>query len=185
MVQPEDKTILVVEDEPDVRVFLQTVLEDAGFSVITAEDGEIAWKLINEKRPDLISLDLVLPKMSGHKILRALKKDEELSKIPVLIVTAHADDDLGNKVEGETDSILQSIWRPKSLNQGPGVFLRKPVRPIDYAASVEAALGIEPSDELKERLANRGELDALAQKAPSHALKTALESLRKSLMRIP
>jgi|JFJP01.1.fsa_nt_gi CheY-like chemotaxis protein len=182
MVKPEDKTILVVEDEPDVRVFLQTVLEDAGFRVLTAEDGEIAWKLINEKRPDLISLDLVLPKMSGHKILHALKKDEELSKIPVLIVTAHADDDLGKvKVEGETDSILESIWRPKSLNQGPGVFLRKPVRPIDYAASVEAALGIEPSDELKERLANRGELDALAQKAPSHALKTALESLRKCL----
>lgn len=66
MTRAEDKTVLIVEDEPDVRLFLQTVVEDAGFNVMTAADGEEALKRAREKKPDFISLDLILPRKSGE-----------------------------------------------------------------------------------------------------------------------
>jgi len=171
-----EKTVLIVEDEPDVRLFLQVALEDAGFNVLTAEDGEIAWKLIKENKPDVISLDLILPKISGRKLLRALQDDEKLSRIPVLIVTAHADDGLGTD---EEPSILESIRRPRSLKQGPGMFLRKPVTALDYVHSVEQAAGIESDDETDERLAVRADMEELIREASPEALKAALEVLRK------
>ena len=176
MTRPEDKTVLIADDEPNVRIFLQTVLEDAGFNVLTAEDGEVAWKMIQEHQPDLISLDLVMPKISGRKLMRMLKRHEVYAKIPVLIVTAHADDELG---EVEDSEILQSIWRPKSLEQGPGMFLRKPVKPWDYVCSVAHELGVELTEEIKSRFETKDELEGLARKASPKALAAALDMLRK------
>ena len=92
-----DKTILVVDDEPNVREYLAQILRDAGFTVVTASDGNEALEIIRSERPDFISLDLVMPGKSGHKLLYELRKDRELSRIPVLIVTAHAQDELGKE----------------------------------------------------------------------------------------
>lgn len=86
--QCADKTIIVVDDEPDVRQYLATIHEDAGFKVKRAADGEEALRMIREERPDFISLDLIMPRKSGHKLLYELRKDKYLSRIPVLIVTA-------------------------------------------------------------------------------------------------
>ena len=66
MERPEDKTILVVDDEPDVRGYLKMILEDAGFRVLTAGDGVEALELIREDRPDFISLDQDQPDR-GHR----------------------------------------------------------------------------------------------------------------------
>ena len=85
MERAEDKTILIVEDEPDVRLYLQTVLEDANFNVITVGDGEEAFKLIKEKKPDFISLDLILPKKSGHKLLMELKRTKPSQRFLCLL----------------------------------------------------------------------------------------------------
>ena len=95
MAEAETKTIMVVDDEPNVRTFLSTVLDDAGFNVVTANDGVEAMEKIRQSPPDLISLDLMMPRKSGHKLLYELKKDSKLSRIPVLIVTAHAHDEFG------------------------------------------------------------------------------------------
>ncbi|MBT3217765.1 MAG: response regulator [Proteobacteria bacterium] len=176
MTRAEDKTVLIAEDEPNVRIFLQTVLEDAGFKVLTAEDGEVAWKMIEEQKPDFISLDLVMPKISGRKLMRMIKSHEEYTKIPVLIVTAHADDELGEVDESE---ILQSIWRPKSLEQGPGVFLRKPVKPWDYVSSIANELGVEITDEVKSLFDTKDELENLSRRASPEALAAALGVLKK------
>jgi len=172
MTKAKDKTVLVVEDEPDVQLFLQTVLEDAGFNVLTASDGEEAWTRIKDSKPDFISLDLVLPKKSGHRLLRDLKKDAVLSKIPVLIVTAHADDDLVSRdgPEGVLDSIMAA---------GPGKFLRKPVKPLDYVRCVQEALGIEDSEDVSSKLAVKGEMEQLMRNASPSALKAALSALKK------
>ena len=80
-VRPEERTILVVDDEPDVRRYLQTILEDAGFNVVTASDGEEALQIIRRKKPDFISLDLVMPRKSGHRLLFELRKDREWARI--------------------------------------------------------------------------------------------------------
>jgi CheY-like chemotaxis protein len=171
MEESRDKTILVVDDEPDVREYLRTVLEDAEFNVITAGDGEEALEIIHRERPDFISLDLIMPRKSGHKLLYELKKDKELSRIPVLIVTAHARDELGK------DS-LEDLLSNRVMS-GPGTYLEKPVNPLSYVRSIQRALGIEESKEAEDKLSLKDELQQELQGADTDALRQALEALKK------
>ena len=171
MAQARDKTILVVDDEPDVREYLKTVLEDADFKVLTAGDGVEALEVIRRERPDFISLDLIMPRKSGHKLLYELKKDKDLSRIPVLIVTAHARDELGKE---SLDDLLSS-----RVMSGPGTYLEKPVNPLSYVRSIQRALGIEESEEAQDRLSLKDELQQQLQGADADALRQALEALKK------
>lgn len=162
------KRVLVVDDEPDVRGYLRSALEDAGFAVETACDGLEALDAIRRDPPDLISLDLVMPKHSGAKLYRELQKDRQLSKIPVLIVTGHARDDLGRT---DLEEMTMS---------GPGVYLEKPVRPASYVAAVCRVLGIDgpPAGEpAPEDL--RQSLDRALSGADRESLQRALDALRK------
>jgi CheY-like chemotaxis protein len=87
------KTILVVDDDPDARDFLVTVLRDNGFATTTAKDGTEAIALIEkESLPDLVTLDITMPEKSGVAVYRKLKEDEKLKGIPVIIVTGISDD---------------------------------------------------------------------------------------------
>ncbi len=138
MIEKHKKTILVVDDEADVRNFLQAALIEAGFDVITAEDGDIALQKIKKQKPDLISLDLVMPHKSGAKLYHELQKEKEWAKIPVIIVTGHARDDLGK-------SDLRNL-----IMSGPGVYLEKPVKPGNYIAAVKSILNMETSEAEKE-----------------------------------
>ena len=105
MAKPEDKTVLVVDDEEDVREYFAMALEDAGFDVQRAENGNQALEKIKEKTPDFISLDLVMPEKSGIKLLYELRQNNEWKKIPFVVVTAHARDDAGR---GDLEEILSS-----------------------------------------------------------------------------
>jgi CheY-like chemotaxis protein len=165
------KTVLVVDDEPDVQHYLATLLEDAGFAVLVASDGEAALEIVRERRPDLISLDLIMPKKSGHKLLYELRKDRALARIPVLIVTAHARDELG---KGSLQDLLDS-----GVISGPGTYLEKPVNPLTYIRSIQRALGLEEGDVIEERLHLRNELQKNLQGASAEVLRRALEAIRK------
>ena len=132
------KTILVVDDEADIRNFLMVALVEAGFDVITAEDGDIALGKVKEQMPDLISLDLVMPKKSGAKFYRELLKNKEWSKIPIIIVTGHARDDLGK-------SDLKELTM-----SGPGIYLEKPIKPTNYIAAIKNILGMDTTEEEQE-----------------------------------
>jgi len=136
------KTVLVVDDEEDIRNFLQAALIEAGFDVMTAVDGFDALEKLAERKPDLISLDLVMPRKSGVKLYRDLSKNPELSKIPIIIVTGHAKDDLG-----------RADLRELTMS-GPGIYLEKPVKPLSYVAAVKKILGVDSSDEEAEEAAN-------------------------------
>ncbi|HQT95392.1 MAG TPA: response regulator, partial [Thermoanaerobaculaceae bacterium] len=81
------KTILVVDDEPDVVTYLSTVLRDAGYETLEAANGDEAMEQIRKGHPDLITLDITMPEMTGVKTYRQLKEDEALRRIPVIIVT--------------------------------------------------------------------------------------------------
>lgn len=172
MALAEDKTVLVVDDEPDVREYLAALLEDAGFNVDRAADGEEALTMIREKKPDFISLDLIMPKKSGHKLLYELRKDRELSRIPVLIVTAHAKTDLGKQ---DLQDILDS-----SIMSGPGTYLEKPVNPQSYVRSIQRALGVEISPESTEKAGLRDEVEKSLRGASANQLRSALAALRKA-----
>ncbi len=170
MVRPQDKRVLVVDDEPNVRDYLAQILLDAGFNVDTAGDGVEAMEKIQEAPPDFISLDLVMPRKSGHKLLYELRKDKRYSNIPVLIVTAHARDEMG-------EVQLQDIVENRVIS-GPGVYLEKPVKPRDYVRCVSQALGVDelPGDEDREAL--EAELREVLDDAEPHALRRALSALK-------
>lgn len=171
MTRAEDRTVLVVDDEPNVREYLADILRDAGFNVITACDGGEALAIIQERRPDFISLDLVMPKKSGHKLLYELRRDKELSRIPVIVVTAHAQDELGQ-------NDLQDIMENRVIS-GPGTYLEKPVKPLDYVRCVQRALGIEETEDNGDRVSLQEELKQHLSKAEPHALRRALEAIRR------
>jgi len=86
------KTILVVDDDPDTRTYLTTVLQDNGFATVSAADGTEAMNKIEENLPDLIALDIAMPEKSGVAVYRSLKGDERLKSIPVIIITGISDD---------------------------------------------------------------------------------------------
>lgn len=88
------KTILVVEDEEDMRKLLSIRLRQAGFFVEMAEDGEKALNMARQIRPDLIILDLMLPHLSGGEVCKAVREDddEEIAHIPIIMLTANATD---------------------------------------------------------------------------------------------
>jgi len=81
------KTILFIEDEPGLQRTLGDVLRRNGYKVINALNGEIGLKLLEKEKPDLILLDLVLPKMNGFEVLKELKANPETKEIPVIVLT--------------------------------------------------------------------------------------------------
>ncbi|HEY6764711.1 MAG TPA: response regulator [Candidatus Sulfotelmatobacter sp.] len=83
--------ILLVEDSKFLRISTERALTRAGYAVSTAMDGEEALQLAREKLPDLILLDMLLPKMPGPEVLRALKKDSSTEHIPVVVLSALSD----------------------------------------------------------------------------------------------
>src|SRR5215468_10037037 len=89
MVQDKRK-VLVVEDEKDIRELVRYNLEHEGFSVLEAEEGELALALVKRERPALVILDIMLPGMSGLDICRAIRHEEETSRLPILMLTAKA-----------------------------------------------------------------------------------------------
>jgi CheY-like chemotaxis protein len=134
------KLVLVVDDEPDLRLFIRTVLEDAGFEVAVAGNGKEALERMTEKKPDVISLDLVMPKMSGLKFYKYIQKNKDRSGIPVIVVTAHAKDEMG-----KTDLEKIKATKPKDSTM---FVVDKPINPLAYVNTVRRALGM-PEIELE------------------------------------
>lgn len=86
----EKKRILVVDDEAQLVEMIQMRLEANGYQVLTAYDGQQGLDAAHTEHPDLIVLDLMLPKMDGYKVCRLLKFDEKYKKIPIILFTARA-----------------------------------------------------------------------------------------------
>jgi CheY-like chemotaxis protein len=174
MAKPEDKTVLVVDDEDDVREYLAMALEDAGFNVLRAANGNEALERIKEKTPDFISLDLVMPGKSGIKLLYELRQHNEWRRIPFVIVTAHARDDAGR---GDLEEILSG----KTFS-GPQVYLEKPVTPEHYISFICEQLGVEyeaePVAEDPDKM--RDELQKLIKGLDPSALAEAKRLLKKT-----
>lgn len=80
--------ILIVDDEIHLAKILQFTLQHAGYSTLLAHDGREAMDLIEEERPDLVMLDLMLPVIDGYKVCNQIKQDDRLKNIPVIILSA-------------------------------------------------------------------------------------------------
>ena len=113
----EKKTcILLVDDEPDLVQMVSFRLTASGYEVITAFDGQQALDQVKKGKPDLIILDLMLPKLDGYKVCRLLKFDERTKSIPVLIFTARAQvEDVTLATECGADAYLTKPFEAKVL----------------------------------------------------------------------
>ena len=92
-------TLLIVDDEPDIREYLKNRLEKSGFCVITASNGKECIDNACQNRPDLIILDIVMPLMDGYEVVKQLKTNPSTSTIPIIM----------HSVRRETDSIFKSM----------------------------------------------------------------------------
>lgn len=115
------ETILIAEDDADIRDLLRLYLESEGFSVIEARDGEEAMRKANSAAPDLAILDVMMPRMNGLELTKALRR---VSAIPILILSARSTDN---------DKIL-------GLNLGADDYIAKPFGVLELIARVNAAL---------------------------------------------
>ena len=88
----EEKRILIVDDEEDVVASLQFALETEGYQCLTAHDGKEALDKAKGESPDLIILDIMMPKMNGYKVARLLKFDKKYKHIPIIMLTARTTD---------------------------------------------------------------------------------------------
>ncbi len=112
----ESRTILLVDDEPDLVQLVSVRLQVAGYHVITASDGQQALDAVKQTRPDLIILDLMLPKVDGYKVCRLLKFDDRYKKIPILVFTARAQDgDIRMATECGADAYLTKPFEAQTL----------------------------------------------------------------------
>ena len=85
------KKVLVVDDEPDILVYLAAVFEDMGYETIPTDSGVQAFVLARSDKPDLITLDITMPDQSGVKTYRNFRSDPELEDIPIILITATVD----------------------------------------------------------------------------------------------
>lgn len=100
----ESKTILLVEDEPLLAGLLKQRLEKENFKILPASDGEVALKMLKETKPDLILLDIILPKISGFELMERLKGDPEFGRAPIVIIS-----NLGQESDVEKGRMLGAI----------------------------------------------------------------------------
>jgi CheY-like chemotaxis protein len=127
------KKILIVDDEPDMVAFLQCLLEDNGYATVTARDGEEGLQVARSERPDLISLDLLMPNQTGIKMFRELRKDEEIKDTPVVMVTGFAKDDV--------PQMDFKVWISKRSIKPPEAYIEKPVDKELLLEAIKKAVG--------------------------------------------
>ena len=114
--------ILIIDDEPDVIMYLRTFLKDHGYTVYCAEDVKSALQTIKEERPDLICLDIMMPEKSGVSFYDYIRKDKELCDIPVIIISGLNEESMENVIQStETDAghsrFCRFVSKPVDMKQ--------------------------------------------------------------------
>jgi twitching motility two-component system response regulator PilH len=127
------KKVLVVDDDPDVRLFNVTVVEESGYTPIEARDGEEGLKLAKSERPDLVILDVLMPRQSGIRLYRELKTDKSLKQIQVILLSGIAKKTFLRSQKALTEFGGESIPEPE-------IYLEKPVEPEELSAAINKFL---------------------------------------------
>ena len=120
----ETPTILVVDDEPSLLRLMAFVLQRRGYAMITATNGEEALTKLRQNRPDLVVLDIMMPRKDGYQVASEVRADPELTQTPIIMLSAKAQD--------------EDIERGLAL--GVNAYITKPFEPERLAEAVAAAL---------------------------------------------
>ena len=127
------KKVLVVDDDPDVRLFNVTVVEENGYTPIEAANGEEGLEMVKKEKPDLVLLDVLMPKQSGIRLYRELKTNKALKDIPVVILSGIAKRTFLRSQKALTEFGGQEVPEPE-------VYLEKPVEPEELAQTIKGIL---------------------------------------------
>ncbi len=128
------KKVLIVDDDPDVRLFNATVVEESGYTPIEAANGEEGLKIVKKDRPDLVILDVLMPKQSGIRLYRELKTDKALIGIPVIMLSGVAKRTFLRSQKALTEFGDKPVPEPEN-------YLEKPVEPDELAREIKKLLG--------------------------------------------
>lgn len=128
------KKVLVVDDDPDVRLFSVTVLEENGYTPLEAEDGESGLKMIKEEKPDLVILDVLMPRQSGVRLYRELKTSKALRNVKIIVLSGIAKKTFLRSQKALTEFGGAEIPEPE-------IYLEKPVEPEELAEVIKKVLG--------------------------------------------
>lgn len=150
-------TVLIVDDEAAIRDMLSIALEAAGFNVLDAENAQQAHATIIDRQPDLVLLDWMMPGTTGLELLRRLKRDDLTARIPVIMLTAKAEED--SKIAG--------------LDAGADDFVPKPFSPRELISRVKAVLRRVGREELQEPIS----IDQLVFDPVGHRVSIADQSI--------
>ncbi|MGZ6539396.1 MAG: response regulator transcription factor [Bacteroidia bacterium] len=122
--------ILIVDDEPHIRMLIEQTLEeleDEGVEFLTAENGEIALDIIQKEKPQLVFLDVMMPKMNGMEVCRKVKKELQLNDVFIVLLTAKG----------------QELDRQKGQEVGADIYMTKPFDPEAILGKARKVLGLE------------------------------------------
>jgi len=112
--------ILIVDDDPDILEGILTILESQPYRVATARDGKKCMEMIREEAPDLLILDLLMPRMDGWGVIREMRSDPRFAKVPIMILTTVVEDASRRRYELET-----------GMSMDVQDYVQKPARPAD------------------------------------------------------
>ena len=119
------KTILLADDEENLRLLVHTTIEDSGYTILEAENGTQALELTRTHRPALIVLDWMMPGMTGIEVTRAVRQQPETAEIPIILLTARS----------------QAEDRALARAAGANAYLAKPFSPMELFETIESLLG--------------------------------------------
>jgi twitching motility two-component system response regulator PilH len=128
------KKVLIVDDDPDVCSFVITVLEENDYTPLIARNGEEGLKLIRQEGPDLILLDVLMPRGSGVKLFREVKTAASLKHIPVIVLSGIAEKSFLRSQKALTGFGGAKVPEPEA-------YLEKPVEPEELAAMIKKVIG--------------------------------------------
>ncbi|MFC1513743.1 PleD family two-component system response regulator [candidate division KSB1 bacterium] len=146
------KKVLVVDDEVNTVKFLTTALQENGYETIYAYDGKVGFELIEKENPDLVLLDVMMPKKTGFTLIKQLRRDERYKDLPVIMLTGVAevledlDEDSEDTHERPFDSLREALrknirhMRDEGLLK-PDMFIDKPIDPEEVIEKVQELIG--------------------------------------------
>lgn len=128
------KKALVVDDNPDVRLYSVAALEKNGYTAFIAEDGESGLRMIKEEKPDLVILDVLMPRQSGVRLYRELKTAKSLKDIKVIVLG-----EIAKKAFLRSQKALTEFGGAEVPE--PEIYLEKPVEPEELSEAIKKVMG--------------------------------------------
>jgi len=139
------KKILIVDDDPDNVSFISLIVEDNGYESISANDGKEGLELAKKEKPDLITLDLIMPEQSGILMFQEIKKDPDLHNIPVIIISGASEvtgvdfkNFLFKQPLRKKDKVVDTTGETKFTE--PNAFIEKPINPDELVKVIKEVL---------------------------------------------